>query len=263
MTRKQTGGAGLLPYKVHAMIGDEASLPKKSDSLKNLVKVSVIPAAFIAGCLATAMSAGTLAGPSASIAPMVSGVVIRGVVIDKAALVAGSVMASRAQLVTKLLLRTQRNKFMTESNQFLPGQRYLKVTGGMSEGPLQIEEVNKRKARNIQVTAVKAPMTTSYDMVKPTDSELLLKVDSSRTSMTDSSRTSMTEPMTVIGEDPKQLPIENNTEEVQKMEIPATIPSGGKKEHRLSTKETVPTKKAKWLSCDLQPKNKLIPATVM
>ncbi|KAG7345689.1 hypothetical protein IV203_033220 [Nitzschia inconspicua] len=163
MTRRQTGGVGVLPYRVHAMIGDEASLPRKSDSLKNLVKSSVIPAAFVAGCLASAMSAGTLAGPSAALAPMVSGMVVKGVVIDAAALAAGSVMASRAKIVTELLLRKQKDKFMVMSSQFMPGQRYLKVTGGLSEGPLTINEMEKGKAKGMQVTAIKSPMALRDD----------------------------------------------------------------------------------------------------
>jgi hypothetical protein len=257
MTRKQTGGVGLLPYKVHALIGDEASLPKRSDSLKNLVKVSVIPAAFIAGCLATAMSAGTLAGPSAALAPLVSGMVVRGVVIDTAALAAGSIMASRAQMVTELLLRTQRNKFMTVSNQFLPGQRYLKVTGGLTEGPLQIEEVQKRKVRNIQVTAIKAPMTSGDVAGKPTETELLWEVDSSTT-------TSTSEQMEILGEDPKPLPIENNTEALQlAVEAPTLTSSCFKKEHWLFKKEKVPSNRPKRAS-DVPPsKGALIPATVL
>lgn len=71
MTRRETGGAGILSYRVHAVIGDETCLPTKSDSMRNLAKECAIPAAFIAGCLVTAISAGTLAGPSAALAPLV------------------------------------------------------------------------------------------------------------------------------------------------------------------------------------------------
>ena len=120
VTAQQTGGGSIgrtppklvpLPkspllgaYKVHAAIGDESSLPSGTDSAKNILRVSAVPAAFIAGCLATAVSAGTLAGPSAALAPLVSGLVVRGVVIDTAALVAGGVLANRTQMVTELLL---------------------------------------------------------------------------------------------------------------------------------------------------------------
>ena len=79
MTRQQTGGfGGPVPrnvggYKVHAVIGDERSLPTKTDSMKNMARVSIVPAAFVAGCLMTASSAGTMAGPSAGLARLVSG----------------------------------------------------------------------------------------------------------------------------------------------------------------------------------------------
>ena len=38
MTKKETGI--LLPYKVHAVLGDESALPSRADSIKNLAKVS-------------------------------------------------------------------------------------------------------------------------------------------------------------------------------------------------------------------------------
>jgi hypothetical protein len=250
MTRKQTGGAGVLPYKVHAVIGDENSLPKMSDSIKNLVKVSVIPAAFIAGYLATAMSGGTLAGPSAGIASLVRGMVIKGVVIDSAALAAGSLMASRAKMITNVLIREQRNKFMTVSKQFLPGQRYLKVTGGMSEGPLQVEEVRKRKARSMQVTAIKAPMNSIDGVVQPTDPDV-----------TDSSTGSTSEHMETWGEDPKPLPIENHVKVVQSV-LETPTQTCNKRESWFSKK--IPPKRATWASGD--PKKSmanLVPATVL
>jgi hypothetical protein len=253
MKRKQTGGVGLLPYKVHAVIGNEASLPKTSDSLKNLVKVSVIPAAFIAGCLATAMSAGTLAGPSAALAPLVSGMVVKGVVIDTAALAAGSIMASRAQMVTELLLRTQRNKFMTVSNQFLPGQRYLKVTGGLSEGPLQIEEVEKRKASKIQVIAIKSPMTRSDDVVKASNNNQLLKVDCSRINKEEQTE--------FFGGVPNPIPMEDHTEAVRSALEDPTLTGSGRKESWFSKKEKVPTNKR--ASDAAQSMDVLIPATML
>lgn len=169
MTRRETGGAGLLPYRVHALIGDEMSLPKQSDSVKNLLISTAIPAAFVAGCLATAMSAGTLAGPSLALAPMVSGMVVKGVVIDTAALAAGSVMASRATIVTKLLLQKKKENFMVVSKRFLPGQRYLTVTGGLDQGPLAIAEMDKRRARGMLVVAVKPPMSILDGMKEQKD----------------------------------------------------------------------------------------------
>ena len=118
MTKKQTGGKILLPYKVHAMIGDESCLPTAQDSRKNLVKVTAIPAAFVAGCMATAISAGMLLGPSAALAPLVSGMVVNGVVIDGAALAAGGLAATRAQAVTDMLLKEQPDKFMNKTDRY-------------------------------------------------------------------------------------------------------------------------------------------------
>jgi hypothetical protein len=115
MTKKQTGGI-LLSYKVHAVIGDENCLPTAKDSRKNLIKVTAIPAAFVTGCMVTAISAGMLVGPSAALAPLVSGMVVNGVVIDAAALAAGGIAASRAQVVTDRLLKEQPDKFMNKTN---------------------------------------------------------------------------------------------------------------------------------------------------
>ncbi len=160
MTRKQTSGGLLvpLPYKVHAMIGDESALPTTRACFTNLVRASAIPAAFIVGCLMSAASAGTLAGPSAALAPMVSGMVVRGVVIDSAALVAGAVMASRAQMVADLLLRKEKDKFMSVTSMLNPGERYLMVKGGVSEGSLTIEEIPKKKMSQVRIMAMKRPM---------------------------------------------------------------------------------------------------------
>ena len=116
MTKKQTGGRILLPYKVHAVIGDEKCLPTAHDSRKNLIKVTAIPAAFVTGCMVTAVSAGMLLGPSAALAPLVSGMVVNGVVIDSAALAAGGLAATRAQAITDRLLKEQPDKFMNKTD---------------------------------------------------------------------------------------------------------------------------------------------------
>jgi hypothetical protein len=116
ITKRQTGGRILLPYKVHAVIGNEKCLPTAKDSRKNLIKVTAIPAAFVTGCMVTAVSAGMLMGPSAALAPLVSGMVVNGVVIDSAALAAGGLAASRAQAVTDRLLKEQPDKFMNKTD---------------------------------------------------------------------------------------------------------------------------------------------------
>jgi len=158
LTKNETGGAPFLPYKVHALIGDESALPTKKDSIKNLVKVTAIPAAFVAGCFATAVGAGMLVGPSLALAPLVSGMVINGVVIDAAALAAGGIMATRAQMVTDLLLKQQPDKFMCKTGRLKPGKRYLVVRGGLADGSVTIDNIPERDFRKIQVTAWKKPL---------------------------------------------------------------------------------------------------------
>jgi len=145
MTKRQTGGRFILPYKVHAVIGNEKCLPTAKDSRKNLIKVTAIPAAFVTGCMVTALSAGMLIGPSAALAPLVSGMVVNGVVIDSAALAAGGFAATRAQAVTDRLLKEHPDKFMNKTDRLRPGVRYLVVTGGLGDGTVNIDEVTKKK----------------------------------------------------------------------------------------------------------------------
>jgi len=171
MTRKQTGGGLLIPYKVHVVVGDERCLPSSKDSRKNLVKVTAIPAAFVVGCFATAMTAGMLVGPSAALAPLVSGMVVNGVVIDSAALVAGGVVATRAQAVTDMLLKQQPDKFMNKTGSLRPGQRYLVVTGGLNDGTISIEKLSKKKFEKKfikSITLWKPPLLSNKTWNKPT-----------------------------------------------------------------------------------------------
>jgi hypothetical protein len=158
MTRGETGGGLFLPYKVHALIGDEKCLPSAKDSMKNLVKVSAIPAAFVAGCFATAISAGMLMGPAVALGPLVSGMVVNGVVIDGAALAAGGIMATRAQVVTDLLLKKHPDKFMCKTNRLKPGRRYLVVKGGLADGPVSIEDVSQRQFKALEILDWKKPL---------------------------------------------------------------------------------------------------------
>ena len=158
MTREETGGGLFLHYKVHALIGDERALPTSKDSMKNLVKVSAIPAAFVAGCFATAISAGMLVGPSLALAPLVSGLVVNGVVVDSAALAAGAIMATRAQVVTDLLLKTHPDKFMCKTKRLKPGRRYLVVKGGLSDGPVSIGEMSQREFNKLKIAVWKKPL---------------------------------------------------------------------------------------------------------
>jgi hypothetical protein len=166
MTPSQTtGNIPLLPYHIHAVIGDERALPTRKQSMQNLVSVSVIPAAFCAAALATAMSAGTLAGPSAALAPLVTGMVVNGVVIDGAAIAAGAVAANRAAVLSDMLLKKHPNRFLARSARFQPGKRMVIVTGGMEEGNLAITPINEKEFRKLQIVRYKEPQDTIQDKI--------------------------------------------------------------------------------------------------
>ena len=165
ITRGQTGG-WITPYFVHAVIGDERALPTRSQSIQNLVKVTAIPAAFIAGTLATAVGAGMLIGPSAALAPLVSGLVINGIVVDSAALAAGGMVASRAAMVTEFLLKKHPDKFMGKTSRLRPGERYLVVKGGLADGPVVIENKSKREFQKLAIATIKTPTDTLHDKIK-------------------------------------------------------------------------------------------------
>ncbi|OEU23020.1 hypothetical protein FRACYDRAFT_233186 [Fragilariopsis cylindrus CCMP1102] len=162
ITRKQTGGGPLrIPYKVHAVIGDEGALPTNKDSIKNALRVSAVPAAFVAGCLITAASAGTLVGPSAALAPLVSGLVVQGVVIDAAAVAAGTICADQAKKIAEVLLIQHKERLMCVTPRLKPGQRYLSVTGGLSEGPVIIKDVPYHEFDKFTINAMKIPIKTT------------------------------------------------------------------------------------------------------
>lgn len=134
------------------------SLPSKIDSTKNLIKETAVPAAFIAGCFATAISAGMLVGPSVALAPLVSGMVVKGVVIDSTALAAGAVLSTRAGVVTDMVLKDKPNHLFAKTDRLKPGRRYLVVTGGLDDGPVMIEEVKKGETKKYEVKVFKSPL---------------------------------------------------------------------------------------------------------
>lgn len=156
ITKEQTGGH-LVPYRIHVVIGDEKSLPTKKQSFKNMVSVAAIPTAFVVGALATAMSAGTLAGPSAALAPMVNGLVVKGVVIDAAAIAAGTVVAERMSVVGEMIVKKHPENFVTKSGKLLPGKRFVVVKGGVEE-KLQLEFLKERKFKKLGIVSFKGPM---------------------------------------------------------------------------------------------------------
>lgn len=153
------------PSKFHAIVGDESCLSSLADeSTKNLLKNAAIPAAFIVGCLVTAISAGTLAGPSIALAPLVSGVVINGLVVDTAAVAAGTVLATRARAVTELLNKDKPTEYAAKTKgmrQLKRGKgRYLVVSGGLSDGAVTISEIGSKEnfEKKYRVSVWKRPL---------------------------------------------------------------------------------------------------------
>lgn len=160
MTVRQTGGFPLVPYRVHAVVGEENNLPSSRDSTTNLIKVTAVPAAFIAGCFATAISAGMLVGPSVALAPLVSGLVVKGVVIDSTAIAAGAVMSTRAHVVSDMILKDRPNGVFNKTERLRPGRRYLVVTGGLDDGSVNIDEVKRKEFEKKYVVNVwKTPLS--------------------------------------------------------------------------------------------------------
>lgn len=165
MTRLQTGGM-FVPYYIHAIVGDERNLPDRKQSLRNLVSVAAIPTAFCVGAFATAMSAGVLAGPSAALAPLVSGMVVNGMVIDAAAIAGGTLVASRAAVVAELLVKKHPDKFFAKSSRLRPGKRFVVITGGLSDGPLTIaSDVKERDFKKLGIQTIKEPTDTVHDKI--------------------------------------------------------------------------------------------------
>lgn len=157
LTRWQTGGL-LVPYRVHVVVGDQTCLPTRQQSMRNLASSAVIPTAFCVGALAAAVSAGTLVGPSAALAPLVSGLVVNGIVIDAAAITAGGLVASRVAVVADLLVQKNPENFMARSSRLRPGKRYVVVEGGLDQGPLQIKTIKEREFRRLGIEEFKEPI---------------------------------------------------------------------------------------------------------
>jgi len=172
MTSEQTGGGPLrIPYKVHTVIGNETALPTRKGSIKNVVRVSAFPAAFVAGCLVTAASAGILAGPSAALTPLVAGLVVQGVVIDTAAIAAGTICADQAKKIAEILLTQHKEKLMGMTPRLKPGHRYLSVNGGLNEGPVIINDIPYHEFDKLTIKAMKVPIKATTTTTTTTTTE--------------------------------------------------------------------------------------------
>ena len=165
ISRFQTGSF-ILPYYIHAVIGDERNLPNRQQSLKNLVSVAVIPTAFLVGALAAAMTAGVLTGPSLALAPLVSGMIVQGVVIDAAAIAAGTLLATRAVLVSEMLVKKYPENFMCKSKRLMPGKRFVVITGGLQSPLVMDTSVKERVVKKLRISTVKEPNDTMLDQIQ-------------------------------------------------------------------------------------------------
>ncbi|CAB9511347.1 expressed unknown protein [Seminavis robusta] len=154
-----TGVPSVVPYKIHAVVGDEKSLPTRRQSMTNAFSTAVIPAAFIVGTLMAASSAGT----STALTRATASVVVKGMVIDSAALAAGSVTANRAAYIADRLIEKHPENFAVKSGMLMPGNRFVVIRGGIEE-PLTITCIKEQKFRKIPIVGdVKAPMDTLVD----------------------------------------------------------------------------------------------------
>lgn len=156
ITKNQTGE--ILPYYIHAAIGDEQALPCRKKSLQNLASVAAVPTAFCVGALATAVSAGTLSGPSAALAPLISGCVVRGVVFDAAAIAAGTVLASRVAAVSELIVKLHPTKFIAKSKRLFPGRRFVTITGGLDDDLIINHNIKEEDFKKIKIHTFKVPI---------------------------------------------------------------------------------------------------------
>ena len=170
MTRQQ--GGLVVPYHIHVVVGDERQLPTLRQSMQSMVKVTAIPTAFVVAALATAASAGTLAGPAAALAPLVSGMVVKGVVIDAAAIAAGTVVASRVAAVSELLVKKYPEKFMHRTSRLRAGKRFVVVRGGVEE-PLTVTSIKEREFKQLGITTFKAPIRKEKEKTHYYDDRLM------------------------------------------------------------------------------------------
>ena len=76
-------------------------------------------------------------------------------VIDTAALAAGTIAADRAKKIAETVMKNHKEKFMGVSKSLKPGNRYLVVKGGLENGPIEIEEIRKREFKKLEMATVK------------------------------------------------------------------------------------------------------------
>lgn len=163
MAVKRSGKLFSLPYDIHAEIGDEQCLPDKLKGLKTFVTANAVPVAFCAGLLATALSAGVLTGAGAALTPLVSGLVVNGVVIDSAAIAAGFNTAGGVKMVVEKLVKEKEEHFFVKETNIKAhnnGTKMFVIYGGL-DTPLSIKKIEKTKDQQKEkeyVTVFKKPI---------------------------------------------------------------------------------------------------------
>jgi len=160
MTRQDTAGS-MVPYKIHAVVGDDKSLPTRLQSVKNLMSTAAIPTAFIVGTFMAASTAGT----SKAVSRAAGGIIVRGMVIDSAALAAGSIAANRATMIAERLIEEKPKNFFAKSGHCMPGKQFVSIQGGIEE-PLTINFMKEKAFRQIVINGeLKTPMDTFQDKI--------------------------------------------------------------------------------------------------
>ena len=163
MAVKRSGKLIALPYDIYAEIGDERCLPDKLKGLTTFVAANAVPVAFCAGLFATALSAGVLTGAGAALTPLVSGLVVNGVVIDSAAIAAGFNTAGGVKMVVeKLVKEKEENFFVKETNikAHKNSSKMFVIFGGL-DTPLSIKKIKNTKDQQKEkefVTVFKKPI---------------------------------------------------------------------------------------------------------
>jgi len=83
--------------------------------------------------------------------------IVKGIVVDAAALASGAFAADVTKKVAATLLKDHKEKLMGKTKVLLPGERYLSVTGGLLEGPIEIEVVPRFAFERLEIAAIKVP----------------------------------------------------------------------------------------------------------
>lgn len=147
--------SGCFFYDLIVEIGDESCLPGKLEGMKSVVVANAVPAAFCAGLLVSVAMSGALAGPAAALSPLVSGLVVNGVVIDSAAITVGVNAAGGAKAVVDKLLKEKEDNFSAKRKAIAPSlkEKMFKVSGGINV-PLKISEIKKPTDRELEKQSI-------------------------------------------------------------------------------------------------------------